>query len=135
MEIKNIYIQENLKVSDEILDSINLLQSNDSVIFVFNIPILSIIRNQPFDKEFFIKISEIYGIEKTVNKFFGLLRCMYDIDAKGFIFSSNNQLSRYQEAVNHNLDLLKRNPKMHLLKDGKIIIEGMINLSKFNALI
>lgn len=131
MEINNIYIQKGLKISDQLLDNINSLQNKENVIFIFEIPILSITRTQPFDKEFFIKISEIYGVESSVNKFFGLLKAMYHIDKKGFIFTSNNQLVKYKNSVQHNLDLLGKNPKMYLLKDGKIIIEGMIDLSKF----
>ena len=131
MEIKNIYIQEGLKASDQLLDNINSLQNNGNVIFIFEIPILSITRTQPFDRDFFIKVSEIYGVEIAVNKFFGLLKAMYHIDKKGFIFTSNNQLSKYKKAVQHNLELLSNKPKMHLLTNGKIIIEGMNDLYKF----
>jgi hypothetical protein len=125
MEIKKVYLQEGLNMSDELLDNINKLDDNESVFFIFKIPILSITRTQPISKFFFMNVCELYGIEKSISKLFGLFRYLYDIDSKCFIFTSNNQLGQYKNIVKHNLELSNKRPKIHLLDNGKIIIEGM----------
>jgi hypothetical protein len=126
MENKSVFIQKDIKVSDNILSSISKVKEDNNVVFVFEVPILGITRTQPIDKKFFNEICSYNenDSDKVVNKFFGLFRAMLGTDKKAFIFSSQNQLDKYKNNVIHNLVLLGNNTKISYLKNGRFHLEN-----------
>jgi hypothetical protein len=119
---EDVYINEGVVITDELLTSISFLKNDKNVLFVYDAPVLNLTRVQPIDKVFFNTCIEHFEKESILRKFNGLFNSLFNINAKAIIIESihahNTEVKRQEKILKK---INKLGLKISLTKNGSLI--------------